>query len=109
MLMDKSGYAIYQMTDPKTGNTGEVHRGGYLTPNQEKQLATQPDLILQFAHFLKKKYQEQGIDDPVITAEVYVTLNGQGSRLFIDPNTDLTKVNDSFAAKEWILPYEGRN
>ncbi|WP_417591253.1 HTTM domain-containing protein [Owenweeksia hongkongensis] len=109
MLMEKAGYAIYHITDPTTGNTGEVHPGDYLTPNQEKQLATQPDLILQFAHFLKKEYQEKGIENPIITAEVYVTLNGQGSRLFIDPNTDLTKVNDSFAAKEWILPYEGRD
>ncbi|AEV32538.1 Vitamin K-dependent gamma-carboxylase [Owenweeksia hongkongensis DSM 17368] len=109
MLMEKAGYAIYHITDPTTGNTGEVHPGDYLTPNQEKQLATQPDLILQFAHFLEKEYQEKGIEDPIITAEVYVTLNGQGSRLFIDPNTDLTKVNDSFAAKEWILPYEGRD
>lgn len=109
MLMEKAGYAIYHITDPETGNTGEVHPGDYLTPNQEKQLATQPDLIVQFAHFLEKEYQSKGIKDPVITAEVYVTLNGQGSRLFIDPNTDLTKVNDSFAAKEWILPYEGRD
>ncbi len=109
MLMEKAGYAIYHITDPTTGNTGEIHPGDYLTPNQEKQLATQPDLILQFAHFLEKEYQKKGIEDPIITAEVYVTLNGQGSRLFIDPNTDLTKVNDSFAPKNWILPYESRD
>ena len=106
MLMEKAGYVIYHITDPETGKTGDIYPGDYLTPNQEKQLATQPDLILQFAHFLKKEYQQKGIADPVITAEAYVTLNGSGSRLFIDPTVDLTKVNDSFAAKDWILPYE---
>ena len=105
MLMEKAGYVTYHITDPETGRTGDIYPGDYLTPNQEKQLATQPDLIVQFAHHLEKIYQEKGMKDPVITAEAYVTLNGRGSRLFIDPETDLTKVSDSFAPKTWILPY----
>ncbi len=106
MLMEKAGYITYKITDPETGDTGDIQTADYLTDNQQKQLATQPDLIVQFAHFLEKEYQKKGIADPIITAETYVTLNGSGSRLFIDPNTDLTKVNDSFAPKTWILPYE---
>ena len=109
MLMEKAGYAIYHITDPETGKTGEIHPGDYLTTNQEKQLSTQPDLLVQFAHFLEKEYQQKGIEDPKITAEVYVTLNGKSSQLFIDPETDLTKVDDSFAPKTWILPYEGQD
>ncbi len=106
MLMEKAGYITYKITDPETGNTGDIQTADYLTDNQQKQLATQPDLIVQFAHFLEKEYQKKGIANPIITAEAYVTLNGSGSRLFIDPSTDLTKVNDSFAPKIWILPYE---
>ncbi len=106
MLMEKAGYITYKITDPKTGDTGDIQTADYLTDNQQKQLATQPDLIVQFAHFLKKEYEKKGIANPIITAEAYVTLNGGGSRLFIDPTTDLTKVNDSFAPKTWILPYE---
>ncbi|MEQ9262546.1 MAG: HTTM domain-containing protein [Owenweeksia sp.] len=106
MLIEKAGYVTFHITDPASGRTGEAHPSDYLTPNQEKQMSTQPDLILQFAHFLEAKYQEQGIEDPQITAEAYVTLNGQGSRLFIDPEADLTKKDDSFAPKDWILPYE---
>lgn len=105
MLMEKAGYVTYHITDPATGRTGDILPGDYLTENQQKQLATQPDLILQFAHYLEKVYQEKGVEDPIITAEAYVTLNGRGSRLFIDPKTDLTKVKDSFAAKNWILDY----
>jgi hypothetical protein len=78
----------------------------YLTPNQEKMMATQPDMILQYAHFLKEKYKEQGIKDPEIRTECYVTLNGSGSRLFIDPATDLGKEYDSFKSKKWILPFK---
>ena len=106
MLMEKAGYVIYHVTDPDTGKSGDVQPADYLTVNQEKQLATQPDLIVQFAHFLEDVYMKKGIADPVVTAEAYVTLNGRGSRLFIDPAVDLTEVDDSFAPKTWIIPYE---
>ena len=69
-------------------------------------MSTQPDMILQYAHFLEDKYQEQGIADPEIRVEAYVTLNGSGSRLFIDPEVDLTRERESFAHKDWILPFE---
>ncbi len=106
MLMEKAGYVTYHITDPETGHTADVFPGEYLTDNQVKQLATQPDLIVQFAHFLQSEFQKQGVREPIITAESYVTLNGSGSKLFIDPNTDLTKVKDSYTPKTWILPYE---
>lgn len=66
----------------------------------------QPDMILQFAHFLGKHYAAQGLHAPQVRAEVYVTLNARPSRLLIDPQVDLMKEKDTFAAKKWILPYE---
>ena len=81
----------------------------FLTPNQEKMMSTQPDMILQFAHHLEQHYQQKGIPNPKVTAEVYVTLNGKQSRLFIDPTVDLTQIKDSFAPKNWILPFETNN
>ena len=69
-------------------------------------MATQPDLILQFAHFLEKQYREQGLGDVAITAESYVTLNGRRSRPFIDSTIDLTTVCPGFGHKTWILPFE---
>ena len=105
MLMEKAGYAIFHITDPSNGNTWEMYPKDYLTPMQEKQMSTQPDMILQFAHFLEKELQKQGISNPEIRAEVYVSLNGQGSQPYINPQVDLTKIQDSFQHKSWILPY----
>jgi len=65
-------------------------------------MATQADMILQFAHYLENEYQKQGISDVQITAETYVTLNGRRSRLMVDPQVDLTKINRGFAHKDWI-------
>ena len=69
-------------------------------------MATQPDMILQFAHFLKKEYEGIGIKNPQVSVESYVTLNGSGSRLFIDSAVDLTKEKENFLSKEWILPFK---
>jgi hypothetical protein len=104
MLMEKAGYAIFHVTDPDTGRSWELYPKDYLSPMQEKQMSTQPDMILQFAHFLEDSLKKQGISKPEIRAEVYVSLNGRGSQLFLDPNQDLTQIKDSFAPKNWILP-----
>ncbi len=105
MLMEKAGKTFFYVKDKTTQKSGEVMMSEILTPNQEKMMATQPDMILQYAHFLKQKYQEQGIANPEIKVLSYVSLNGSGSRLFIDSSVDLTTQKESFRNKTWILPF----
>ena len=109
MLMEKAGYITFHIEDPGTGRKGEAYARDYLTPNQEKMMSTQPDMILQFAHFLKKEYQRKGVKNPVVRAEAYVTLNGSGSRPFLDPAVNLAIEKESFRHKRWILPFKEDN
>ncbi len=104
--MEKAGYVIFHVKDPETGRQWEAYAHEHLTPMQEKQMSTQPDMILQYAQFLEQEYIKQGINAPEIRAEAYVTLNGKGSRLFIDPEVDLTEEHDGFGHKKWILSYQ---
>ena len=106
MLMEKAGYTIFHVKDPATGREGEVINSDFLTPNQEKMMATQPDMILQFAHFIKEEYQKKGIKNPEVRAEAYVTLNGSGTRLFLDPEVNLANKKDSFQHKDWVLAFK---
>ncbi|MBN8696011.1 MAG: HTTM domain-containing protein [Bacteroidetes bacterium] len=106
MLMEKAGKAFFYVTDKKTGRVGETMMDNDLTPNQEKMMSTQPDFILQYAHHLEKKYKAMGMVDPKITVDCYVTLNGSGSRPYINKYVDLTKIKDGFHHKWWILPFE---
>lgn len=108
MLMEKAGKTFFYVTDEETGRSGEAMMDNDLTVNQEKMMSTQPDMIIQYAHFLKEKYQKLGIKNPKITVESYVTLNGEGSRLYVNKYVDLTKVNDGFHHKWWLLPYKGK-
>ncbi len=106
MLMEKAGTAFFYVKDPKTGQKGEVNNRDFLTPFQERQMSTQPDMILQYAHYLETIYQQKGFHDPQITVESYVTLNGSGSRLYIDSTIDLRHEPDNLLLKTWILPFQ---
>ena len=105
MLIEKAGSATFFVTDSSTGIRGEVDNSQFLTPTQEKMMATQPDLILQYAHILKQEVESRGLINPIINAEVYVTLNGSKSKLFIDPDVNLVELKDGWQPKNWILDF----
>jgi len=106
MLMEKAGTATFYVKDGRTGREGVVDNSEFLKPHQEKQMAMQPDLILQYARFLADHYERQGVRDPAVRVEAYVTLNARPSRLLIDPEADLTRLRDGWKPKDWILPYD---
>ena len=105
MLMEKAGYASFTIKDSKTGKQDRVEAREYLTQFQEKQMAFQPDFILEFAHFLADEYKKKGYEQPQVYAESYVALNGRGSKQYIDPTVDLTQIKESFLPKTFILPF----
>lgn len=105
MLMEKSGYTQFKVTDAQTKQTIFVENSEFLTPFQEKQMAFQPDFILEYAHFLHDHYKKMGYANPEVRVESYVALNGRLSQKYIDPTVDLAKEKESFKHKTWILPF----
>lgn len=104
MLMEKAGTAFFYVEDKKTGRVTEVDNKEHLTYMQEKMMATQPDMMVDYARYLRRVFQEKGMEDPIVRAQSYVTLNGRGSREFIDPEVDLSAQSNSFLKeKTWIL------
>lgn len=106
MLMEKAGYANFKVVDPDTGKRFYVQNGNFLNPLQEKQMATQPDFILEYAHYLEAFYQRTGIRDPEVYVESYVALNGRSSQPYINPAVDLTTLQTSWKPIEFLLPFE---
>lgn len=105
MLMEKAGHADFTVTDAVTGKSFYVDNSRFLTPFQEKQMAFQPDLILEYAHFLHDHYRKQGLADPEVYVKCHVSLNGRLSQPFIDSSVNLANEKESFAHKTWILPF----
>ena len=105
MLMEKAGYTEFKVTDALTNKTIHVNNNEFLTRFQEKQMSFQPDFIIQYAHHLHDFYQKQGINNPIVTVESYVALNGRLSQRYIDPTINLAQAHDTFQHKNWILPF----
>lgn len=106
MLMEKVGYAQFKIVDSETGKRFYVDNSDFLTPFQEKQMSTQPDFILQYAHFLAEHFREQGHKNIEVYVENYVALNGRQSRPYLDPEVNLLNYKDSFKHKTFILPFD---
>ena len=115
MLMEKTGYATFYIIDTESKSQIEVDNSEFLTPNQEKMMSTQPDMILQFAHHLEEVYQDTtvnrfGVDQkfiqPEVRAEVYVTLNSRPHQLMVDKSKNLAAISNNLNERNWLEPYK---
>ncbi|MEP0212902.1 MAG: HTTM domain-containing protein, partial [Cellulophaga sp.] len=105
MLMEKMGYANFKIVDSKTKKQFYVNNADFLTPFQEKQMSTQPDFIVQYAHYLGDHFKKQNHNNIQVFVESYVAFNGRLSRPYINPKVDLYKEKDLLKHKTWILPF----
>jgi hypothetical protein len=105
MLMEKNASLEYEVKVKETGQQFTVKPDRFLTRIQARQCSFQPDMILQFAHYLHGYYLENGVGDTEIRAVCYASVNGHPSKLLIDPQTDLALETDGFRAKSWITKW----
>ena len=105
MLNEKAGFATFFLVDRTTDHRQVVYGDQYLSPQQLRHMSYQPDMILQFAHFLAARHAYAGQHDLAVFAEVHVAHNGAPSKLLIDPEQNpLEASRDMFPAR-WILRY----
>lgn len=105
MLMEKAGYAQFKIVNPATGKSFYINNSDFLTPIQQKQMASQPDFMLQYAHFLANYYKQKEQQNVEVYVESYVALNGRRSTRYINPKINLAEIEDSFQTKNFILPF----
>ena len=105
MVMEKNGTLELRAVDRATQESSYVELSDYLTPVQLKQASTQPDLIVQLAHWVAEDAKKQG-RDVAVYAETHASLNGRKAQALIDPTVDLTRVHDDFSPRTWVLPLQ---
>ena len=103
MLIEKTGSAEFTLVDRRTAVRRTIFPRTILTRAQDKAMATQPDMILAFAHELARRESVRG-REVAVYADVLVSLNGRTPRRLIDPAVDLSREREGFAPKRWILP-----
>ena len=113
MLMEKAGYANFYIEENDA--SFEIPNTRHLTTFQEKQMSMQPDMILQYAHYLGEIYSDTTMEihghkfnfaAPEVHAEVYVTLNGRTSQLFVDRSVNLMEVPYDLSERDWVEDYK---
>lgn len=105
-LRDKQCRIKFTITDPDTARQWIPGYFGYLSHRQARKMSARPDMILQFAHFLKYKWQTKyNVQNPIITANSICSLNGRPYSTMIKPNVDLTQVKRTlWPPANWIEP-----
>ncbi len=104
MLMEKKGSSVFKIVNSKTNSFFYVNNDDFLTPVQQKQMSFQPDMILEYGHYLGNHFKSQGHQNVAVFVESYVSLNGRLSQQFIDPSANLMELKESFKHKYWIKP-----
>lgn len=104
MVREKNGSITYLVESPRERRSWYVSPHKYLTDRQERELSSQPDLILQLAHHVRDDFRAQGHDDVVVRVEALVSLNGRPAAPMIDPAVDLARTSDGIGKASWILP-----
>jgi hypothetical protein len=84
------------------GTTVIVTPHEYLTEQQYREMAGQPDMILQLAHHIRDDFSAKGFGSVRVYADSLVSLNGRPARHMIDPRADLAQVEDGLARASWI-------
>lgn len=104
MTREKNGSVTFVVRDRHGGRQWFVPPGKYLTRLQEREMAVQPDLILQLAQRIAHDWAAAGHPGVAVFADARVSLNGRPAEPFIDPDVDLGRETDGLFAKRWILP-----
>lgn len=105
MLMEKAGHATFYVSAPGAGVRSEISNCDYLTPAQEKMMATQPDMIVEFARHIAGDFARRGQGEPEVRVHSYVTLNGRGSRLYIDSTVNLAAISPNANPASFLKPF----
>ncbi|MEM9390609.1 MAG: HTTM domain-containing protein [Bacteroidota bacterium] len=105
MSRTKSGSgSSFEVINPSTGEKWKINPRDYLTRRQFRKMSAETDLILSFAHYLKKEWHTRGYEDVQVYARVMTKLNHRKPQLLIDPNLDLAKVERTFVVDKISLP-----
>lgn len=103
MIMEKSGFTEFIVIDNQSKKRWKEYPSERLTTIQEKQMSFQPDMIWQYAQYLKNVYKNKGYQDIAIYVNSKVSLNGVPSRTYISPKKNLLDIIKVDGIYDYVL------
>lgn len=91
--------------DPHTGNV-YLHAPDTLLTRRQLIMVNNPYMLVQYSRFLKQYLAQQNdIKDPVIRADIEVSVNGRPFQKMYNPASNLSQVRYSpFEDLDWVIP-----
>jgi hypothetical protein len=91
--------------DPRT-KTVYNHSPDELLTSKQLVMVNNPYMLFQYVQFLKQYVTRRtNIKDPIIKADIQMSVNGRPSQAMYDPNCNLSEVTYSpFRDLKWIMP-----
>jgi hypothetical protein len=114
MLMEKTANSTFYIIDKDESSEIEINNADFLTKNQEKMMATQPDMILQYSNYLAQVFKDTAVtryghemkfSQPEVNAEIYITLNGRPNQQYVSKETNLIAVDKNENPLNWLVPF----
>jgi len=102
--MEKTAYANFKIVNGVTGKRFYVQNEDFLTALQQKQMSTQPDMLLEYAQYLGKHFTSQGHEHVEVYVESYAALNGRPSQIYVEPEVNLLDVTYQELVEEHLRP-----
>ena len=106
MLRTKSGNLYYTVHDPVSKKTWKVEPSRIFSLSHMRTLSTSPDIIWQYAQFIKKGFEKKGYPDVQVFAIGTVSLNRNTARPLVKPDADLASIKwEPFRHSSWITDF----
>lgn len=103
-LRSKIGYCRFFIEDKFNDQKKEISPGFFLTEQQNRKMAGNPEMILQFSHFLEKELARQDIRNIRVKAICFSSLNNRKMQMLVDSTVDLAAQKNTWKHYDWIVP-----
>lgn len=103
MLRTKTVGVQFIYFDPDTKQQRPVSFARWLTPSQLDKIGNNPEMLREFAHFLRERDGDYQPGDEVRVV-AFCSLNGRKPQLLVDPDVDLSQQPRQSTPQPWIMP-----
>ena len=105
MIRNKAGDLVYLIQDQK-GQLIATDHGEHLTYFQHFTMQGDPDMMLQYAHYLADRYQDSLGQSVQVYLDAQISLNGWEFQPMVDPTVDLAQQKRILDHYSWIMPWK---
>ncbi len=104
MLREKDLGIRFFVYNRDTNQRGLLQVSDFLNERQLTRMGKDPDMIIEFVHYVRDHYREHDRGDLEIRVLALTSLNGRKPQLLIDPYLDYASVDRVWGTQPWIIP-----